>query len=383
MKQKNLFKYYKLIVCILLLFAFSNYIYAQESDSLEKIIEGNEFLLKSDFSMNIGVGGIFQDYINNINSYYFILYDFSFSYDLFNWLYFSTMFSLQIDIDLTNWSYNLSSIYFDIDFNEIFLTLPFNWNIRIGIFSYDLSIYSRFYQETPYYFGIAQFYIDKAFPGFLLNLKLWLIDLYAALFGIENSAAFVKLIFSFYDFAYISMTGLIPVNINITNSKTQFFIELALTTGLFDILAYFLPTTYNDLLTFCFGINANISFLISKSHNFKLKIFLDYIEENAISAFSVIDYINELNYTSSYSNFEKHPTRAGLGIEYNGKFGNNLSIIFASYFYYNISLETFVVNLNSKISFYYFYLDFNYFPFYYPVLDINDLSLSFGLNFSF
>lgn len=383
--KRNFFLFIFIILIILVL---SLNLYAQEQDTLEKIIKGNEFLLKSNFNMNIGLGVDFQNFATNYSVIeYYIFYDFSFSYELFNWLSFYT--NLRLTMSLDYWYLFAPYLFFTTDFNELIRSLPFQWNLKAGIFYQDLSISSYFSNDDVYYYGIAPFNIRWALGSILMDIKWWLLELSVGVFGLEQSAGFGKLIFSFYDFAYLSATFLAPININSSNDDTSLFIELAMTTGLFDIMIYFLPTTYYDTTLaqdqsiYCFGLNISMTFNISNSHKLKVKLFGDYNDPNSAKGYSLIDYLNELYYPSTYSFSQKHPSRAGLGLEYNGQFNKVLSIFLASYIYYNFSSNSVIFNGYLKAQFYYFYLDFHYFPYYYPILDNNILSISLGINFSF
>ncbi len=358
---------------------------AQESDTntLDKIIKGNEFLLKSNLNLYIGFTGYFTNYLTDSTSTsYYLFYEFLFGYDIFNWLKIDT--DLMIYTDFDSWSGSKPFIFFNINFNEIFKSLPINIELKTGTFSQDFSISSYFYDSTPFYYGIAPFYICWEKGALLLNVEWWLLKVSTGIFNFDKLFGFIKGVFSFYDFAFISVTDLFSINIDKPGS---FFIELGLTTGLFDILIYFLPLNYEEsgqtLPAYSFGANISISFIFSNTHKLDLKIFGDYCDQNSQNGFILIDYINELYYPSNYQFSEKHPTRAGFGIEYNGNFSKNLDITLDLYLYYNFSSSNIVINAYSKIQFYYFYLLVNYFPLYYPVLPKNNFSLSLGINFGF
>lgn len=399
MKQKKLIKDFLLnflLTLILILFLSSSPLFAQENDTLEKIIKGNEFLLKSDLELIFGLSYTPIYFYNSIPSFdLYLFYIFDFSYKLFDWLNFNIDLEFRISTDGDNCVLPYE-FYSEIYFDKIFKSLPFQWDLRIGFFPYDLSLSENFNKESsdywetvPFYYGIAPFYIQFTTLSIVMDIKWWLLDISTGFFGIDQSAAFVKGIFSFYDFAYLGVTGLMPININQSGISSTLFIELAMTTGLFDIMLYLLPTTYHDALldedlsTFCFGANIKYSFTIANSHNLVIKLFGDYISPNATNAFTLIDYLNEISIPSNYTINQKHPSRAGIGIEYNGNFNNVLKIVLASFVYYNFSTNSVNFNAYLKTQFYYFFTEINYFPFYYPVILLNIFSISAGLNFSF
>ncbi len=382
----NLFKF---IIFVIIFFIVSIPISAQDSNTLDKIIKANEFLLKADMNIIISFNYIFDYFPSNPNWNFFnIFYQFNFSYELFNWLDFNFILSLSIGPE--EWFLNPPYLYFNVYFNEIFSSLPFQSDIKLGLFSKDFSIASNFYGEgeNPFYYGIAPFYISYELGAVLLNIKWWLFEFSSGIFGFDESTAFFKLVFSFYDFAYLSVSSFVPVKISQPNMASPAIIELALAAGLFDILAYFLPmnyydTTYNqNMPAYSFGINISSTFMIANSHKLKIVLFGDYNDPHSLDSFELIDYLNELYFTSNYSFAQKHPSRAGLGIEYDGSFSKNLSLNLVTYFYYNFSLNSIVFNVFSKVKFYYFYAEINYFPYYYPDIFLNTFEISVGVDFS-
>ncbi|MFN3411982.1 MAG: hypothetical protein ACK4YF_07480, partial [Exilispira sp.] len=372
----NLLK--NILFIFFIIFFINSNTFAQDSDLLDKIIKANEFILKSNLSIYIGLSYYFNYLPKNTNLNTFnIYYKFFFSYQLFNWLDFTTFFNVQERLD-DNFIQNPISqanlffyIYFDFNFNEIFNLLPLQSNLKIGIFDYDLTIFNYFNSEKTYYFGIAPFYINYESGAALLNIKWWLLELKTGILGFSESAAFFKMVFSFYDFAYLAFSSLIPVKITIADMSSSFLIEFGLMAGIFDIILYLLPTSYIDATNetkpaYSIGINLSSYFSISRSHLFKISLFGDYNDQNAINNFKLIDYLNEIYLESNYNYSQKHPTRIGLGIEYTGYLNKNFSLTLDSFIYYNFNLNTVLFNIFAKINLYFFYIKLNYFPNYYP-----------------
>lgn len=389
----NLLK--KILFMFFVIFLINTNTFAQDSDLLDKIINANEFILKSDLNINIGFSYYFNYLPKNTNLNTFnIYYKFIFSYQLFNWLDFATFFNIQERID-DNFIQNPISqanlffyIYFDLKFNEIFSSLPFQSNLKIGIFDYDLTISNYFNSEKTYYFGIPPFYMNYESGAALLNIKWWLLELKTGILGFSESAAFFKMVFSFYDFAYLAFSSLIPFKITLPDMPSSFLIEFGLMAGIFNIILYLLPTSYIDTFNdtkpaYSIGINLSSSFNISRSHLLKIALFGDYNDENAFNNFKLIDYLNEIYLESNYNNSQKHPTRIGLGIEYTGYLNNIFSLKLDSYIYYNFNLNTVLFNIFAKINLYFFYIEFNYFPNYYPDISKSYFEISTGTNFSF
>lgn len=390
--MKNNFNYFfiflKVFFILILVFVSFTPIFAQESNIIDEIIKGNDFILKADLSLDIGASYFFNYFTNNLlNDFFNIFCKFQISYEMFNWLDFYFNLNLRIGVDY--YLIEKPAIYFNTNFNEIFQSLPFELNLKFGIYPEDLSIYKYFKDNNyPYYFGIAPYYISYELGATSINIKWFLIDFTASIFGFDKSAGFLKFIFSFYDFAYLSYSILIPISISSEAYPTSSYFELALSMGLFDILAYLAPVNYfdsalnKDLTTFSFGVNLSTYFIISSNHKFKVVVFGDYIDSNSQNGFKLIDYLNELYLQSNYSFGQKHPSRIGLGIEYEGFFGKNLSARIYEYLYYNFTLNYLVFDIYSKIKFYYFYFEVNYFPFYYPDIFQNYFEISLGVNFS-
>jgi hypothetical protein len=392
-------KIFAIILLFSLILFFSNNCFAQDKDPIDEFIQSNQFIINSDVNISIYASYLFKDFLtgtalNDFNLVYYL----SFNYSLFSWLLFETDFSISIldtsDLSLRNMSANfagdLHSLSFIFIFDKLFLSLPFTLNLQLGIFDKEFRNEDSMTYTENYYFGIPPIY--SKFLGVCLKFHWWLFEVDSGIYGLDDFINVSKFTFFYYDFAFISLSGIFSVKFDsISQPRSAFFIEAGLSAGFFNISFYLSPAKYQDTvinedrMAYNFGGNIYTMFNITNRHIIYLKIFADVSDENGYGSYQLLDILTAQYYNTAALDFSYvHPSRAGLEIEYEGSlFENKMTIDLALFVYY--VFDTNSVNFNSfaKIKFYWFFFELNYFTNYYPYLDKDTFYLSCGLDISF